>query len=128
MNLKNIIKSSNWEELREVFLKNYPDQEKLIDGYEMVYEKLKAKSPAKTKMELFCELEKPTFKDDEPYHNVYGMDGTKREDGELDKFSLSLSSWSKWLGASLSEITLSKYTTIKHRFLAFRQNMCFLLN
>nr|NQU90357.1 hypothetical protein [Bacteroidota bacterium] len=81
--------------MREVFLQNYPDQEKLISGYEMVYQKLKSKSPAKTKMELFCELEKPTFKGDEPYHSVYGMDGTIREDGELERFSLSLSSWSK---------------------------------
>lgn len=111
MNLKSIIKTSNWEALRDVFLKNYPDQEKLISGYEMVYQKLKTKSPAKTKMELFCVLEEPTFKDDEPYHNVHGRDGTRREDGELEKFSLSLSSWSKWLGATLSEITLNKYTT-----------------
>lgn len=111
MILKDIIKNSNWEAVREVFLRNYPDQEKLISGYEVVYKKLKSKSPAKTKMELFCVLEEPTFKGDEPYHNVYGMDGTKREDGELEKFSLGLTSWSKWLGASLSEITLSKYTS-----------------
>lgn len=61
-------------------------------------------------MELFCVLEEPTFKEDEPYHNVFGMDGTKREDGELEKYSLSLTSWSKWLGASISESTLGKYT------------------
>jgi len=40
MNLKNIIKASNWEELREVFLKNYPDQEKLIDGVKFVEESI----------------------------------------------------------------------------------------
>ncbi len=110
MKLKEIIKVTNWENVSEVFLQNYPDQKKSIDGYEMVYKKLKTKSPAISKMELFCHKGDVILKGDEPFHEVFGVDGTKREDGELEKFSLGLTSWSKWLGCSLSESTLSNYT------------------
>ena len=110
MTLKEIIKVTNWTDVSRVFLQNYPDQKKWIDGYEMVYEKSKTKAPATSKMELFCGLAESTFKEDDPFHEVYGVDGTKREDGELEKFSLALSSWSKWLGSSISESTLNNYT------------------
>ena len=110
MNLKEIIKATNWEAVSKVFLYNYPGQKKSINGYKMVYKKLKAKRPSLSSMELFCDLAEPTFKGDEPFHNIHGVDGTKREDGELERYSLSLTPWSKWLGASLSESTLSNYT------------------
>jgi hypothetical protein len=110
MNLKEIIKAANWESVSRVFLHNYPDQKKSIPGYEVVFNKLKSKRPSLSSMELICDLVEPTFKGDEPYHDVYGIDGTKREDGEMERYSLSLTPWSKWLGASLSESTLNKYT------------------
>jgi len=110
MKLKEIIKVTNWGNVSRAFLQNYPDQDKLIEGYEMVYQKLKAKSPTTSKMELICGKGEAILKGDEPFHEVYGVDGTKREDGELEKFSLGLTSWSKWLGSSISESTLSKYS------------------
>jgi len=110
MNLKEIIKSTKWDAVRKAFLRNYPDQLKSIDGYEMVYKKLKSKTPTISNMELFCCRGEPILKGDKPFHEVYGIDGTKREDGELERFSLSFTSWSKWLGSSLSESTLSNYT------------------
>ena len=110
MKFKEIIKASNWEAVRKVFLHNYPDQEKSIAGYEIVYKKLRSKSPGNSTMELFCNKGEPILKGDEPFHEVYAIDGTKREDGELEKFSLSLTSWSKWLGSSISESTLQNYS------------------
>ncbi len=110
MKLKEIILGSNWEAIRKTFLHNYPDQEKSIIGYESVFKKLRSKAPVNSKMELVCEKAVPILKDDEPFFEVYGIDGTKREDGELERFSLSLAPWSKWLGTSLSERTLNKYT------------------
>lgn len=110
MKFKKIIESTNWETVRKTFLINYPDQEKNMDGYERVYKKLRSKPPTKSNMELCCELVEPILKVDEPYVEVYAMDGTKREDGSLEKFSLGLSSWSKWLGSSVSESTLATYS------------------
>lgn len=37
MKLKEIIATSNWEAIRQVFLCNYPSQKKSIPGYEFVY-------------------------------------------------------------------------------------------
>ncbi len=110
MTLKKVIAKSNWERVRQVFLLNYPSQKKTITGYESVYKKLRSKSPASSKMKLYCEQQEPTIKGDEQFHELYGIDGTKREDGELEKFSLSLSPWSLWLGSSLSKEILSNYT------------------
>ena len=110
MKLKEIITTSNWEAVRKVFLHNYPIQKKAIIGYEIAYKKLRSKSPIISTMELCCDKREPIFKGDEPFHDVYGVDGTKREDGELEKFSLGLTPWSQWLGSSLSESILNNYT------------------
>lgn len=110
MKLKKIITTSNWEEVREVFLLNYPSQKKSITGYGVVYEKLRAKSPTFSSMKLFCDKGEPFIKGDDRFHDIYGIDGTKKEDGKLEKFSLSLTLWSQWLGSSLSEKILNNYT------------------
>lgn len=110
MKLKEIITTSNWDTVRKVFLRNYPSQRKSIIGYELVYKKLRAKSPTTSTIELFCDKGELILKGDDQFHDIYGVDGTKREDGELEKFSLSLTAWSEWLGTSLSEKILNNYT------------------
>lgn len=110
MNLKEIIKSTNWADVCKVFLHNYPDQLESIEDYKKVYKKLKAKTPVISNMELTIGNGYPILDGDEPFQDVYGVDGTKRDDGELEKFSLSLTLWSKWLGSRISESTLSCYT------------------
>ncbi|MFQ5686126.1 MAG: DUF6557 family protein [Candidatus Scalindua sp.] len=110
MKLKEIIATSNWEAVRQVFLLNYPSQKKSIPGYEFVYKKLRAKSPTISSMALYCNKSEPILKGDDQFHDIYGIDGTKREDGELENFSLSLTPWSQWLGSSLSENILNNYT------------------
>ncbi len=110
MILKEIIKASKWEDVRKSILSNYPDQENVLKGYEIVYKKLRSKAPLKSEMVLVCELNEPFLKNDEPFYEMYGTNGTKREDGEFEKFSLSLSPWSKWLGSRFSETTLKNLT------------------
>lgn len=110
MKLKDIIKTSNWEEVRKVFLRNYPNQKKSIIGYEIVYKKLRTKSATIFPMELFFDKAEAVLKKDDQFYDIYGVDGTKRKDGELEKFSLSLTPWSQWFGSSLSESILSNYT------------------
>lgn len=110
MKFKEIIATSNWEATRKVFLRNYPSQKKSINGYESVYKKLSYKSPTKSSMLLFCDICKPISKEGDKFYDVYGIDGTKREDGELEKFSLSLTPWSQWLGSSLSEDILNNFS------------------
>ncbi len=110
MKLKEIIATSDWEIIRKIFLRNYPSQKKSILGYEFVYKKLRAKSPTISSMVLYCNKSEPILKGDDQFHDIYGIDGTKREDGELEKFSLSLTPWSQWLGSSLSENILNNYT------------------
>jgi hypothetical protein len=89
MKLKEIIATSNWEAVRKVFLRNYPSQKKSILGYEFVYKKLRAKFPTISSMALYCNKSEPILKADNQFHDIYGIDGTKREDGKLEKFSLS---------------------------------------
>ena len=103
MKLKEIILDSNWQAVREAFLLFYPDQKRSISGYENVYKKLRSKPVKDSLMTLYCDTIEPQDKDDEKSYDIYGVDGTKRKDGELEKYSLSLLSWSEWLGASLSE-------------------------
>ncbi len=110
MNLKEIIKSTNWTDVSKVFLHKYPDQHESIEDYKKVYKKLKTKTPVISNMELTIGNGYPILEEDEPFQEVYGVDGTKRDDGELERFSLSFTLWSKWLGSRISESTLSCYT------------------
>tara|TARA_B100000315_G_scaffold84339_1_gene77302 strand:+ start:749 stop:1426 length:678 start_codon:yes stop_codon:yes gene_type:complete len=110
MKLKEIIKASNWEAVRKAFLRIYPSQKKSIIGYEIVHKKLRAKPTTISTMKLCCDNGESILKGDDQFHDIYGIDGTKREDGELEKFSLSLTPWSQWLGSSLSEKILNNYT------------------
>lgn len=47
---------------------------------------------------------------DVKFYDVYGIDRTKREDGEFEEFSLSLTPWSQWLSSSLSKDILNNYS------------------
>ena len=46
MKLKDLIKSNNWLSVELTLLQLYPDQDKMIDEYRNVYEKLKITEPA----------------------------------------------------------------------------------
>jgi len=70
MKLKEIITASNWDTVRKVFLCNYPSQKKSIIGYEVVYKKLRAKSPTISTMELFCDKGEPVLKGDDQFHDI----------------------------------------------------------
>lgn len=45
----------------------------------------------------------PRKDDHEEWLEVYGEDGSLREDGELERFALELMPWSKWLGVAVPE-------------------------
>ena len=111
MKFNKLIKSSKWKKVKQVFLENYPDQKESIIGYEDVYFKLKSIKHKPNKMEICCDLVKPLNSDttEEPYHSIYGVNGKKKDNGELETYSLSLTPWSKWLGSSLSPKILHSY-------------------
>ena len=110
MNLKQVILKSKWQAVREAFLLLYPNQKRSISGYENVYKKLRSKPVLKSSMTLYCDTIEPQFKDDEVSYDIYGVNGTKNKDGELEKYSLSLFKWSEWLGVALSDQILKNYT------------------
>lgn len=110
MKLKEIILKSNWEAVRKALLHLYPSQNRSISGYEIVYKKLRSKPLKESSLTLCCDKDHSSLKGEDQLSDIYGTDGTKRDDGELEVFSLSLHPWAKWLGSSLSDKTLSNYS------------------
>lgn len=105
MNLKELITKMTWEEVCNTFLSIYPDQKEGIIEYQTVYKKLCKKVPVKSKMVLCFE----NHESDE-YIEVYGTNGTTRDDESLEQFTMSLTPWTEWLGSSISQKALDIFT------------------
>ena len=52
MNLDKLIQKYPWESIAGLFLKIYPEAEENVEGYKMVFEKLKVMDPVETDMWL----------------------------------------------------------------------------
>lgn len=110
MNLKDVILKSNWKDVCKVFLRLYPNQNRSISGYEKIYKKLRSKPVKDSLLTLYCDTIEPHFKGDEQSYDIYGIKAKNSKDGESDKFSLSLLSWSEWMGTPLSDKILNSYS------------------
>ena len=102
---KDLLKKYDWKDIRTVILALYPDQEKSIDGYELVLKELLILKPTKTKMCIVIEDE---FDEDEQkrYHDVSAKDETK------NKWAFDFIDWAECLNMEIDSKTFSKYSPI----------------
>ena len=129
MTLKNIIKKNSWSSIRDQFLKEYPQEEKNIEDYKSVYDKLCLLSPKKSGMRIVVEEVQQDELNDEPYIAVSGKDTTlqkelddfkyfnEKEDSEIANsevtFALEYSLWAEWLGMEIDPESTNKYSELE---------------
>ena len=110
MILFDLLKKSNWDDVKTFLLKYYTANDSNIinpvisrDKYELVYNSL-FKIDAEI-YDMFIEISYQTYEDDnEIYPEVYGTNNTLNEDGDkLEKIDLSSNPWKEWLGMKVSE-------------------------
>jgi len=112
MKLIDLLKDSDWEEVKKNLLKYYSSEnaefvitERPRDEYEKVYNHLFTLNVEYYPMQI--EIDNKTYDDDnELYPEVYGTNGTLCEDSTyLQRFDLSANTWSTWLGMDISTVT-----------------------
>ena len=113
MIFKDLIKKYPWKDVAKNFIRLYPDQLKNLDGYYNTYHELLEKNSKKSNMKIdinFVDNKEP----EEQYYDVYGTNGeidlefTKKE----ISWALEFSSFSAWLGYTISEKLLEKMSEL----------------
>lgn len=113
MKFGQLIKSNNWLSVEITFLNLYPDQEKSIDAYKMVYEKINNIEPTDYEMEIMLEQRYDDETRGEDFIEVYGIKENTIENESTEGFALDFVPWTKWLGMSISEKALTEYNELE---------------
>jgi hypothetical protein len=117
MNLNDLIKSYNWLSIELTLLKLYPDQDKMLDEYRNVYEKLKLTEPADyNELEIILtEYDNdPNFESDkETYVDVSGQKKVPNPNDITNGYAIEFLEWDKWLGMDLAKETIKNFSDLE---------------
>jgi len=117
MNLYDLIKSYNWLSVELTLLKLYPDQDKMLDEYRNVYEKLKLTEPADyNELEIvLTEYDNdPNFESDkETYVDVSGQKKIPNPNDITSGYAIEFLEWGKWLGMDIAKETTKNFSDLE---------------
>jgi len=109
-----------WDEICSVLISLYPNDQKNISGFKMVFEQLQTLMPAETNMRIILKEVFDEF-ENERYTCVSGVDGTlkKEENPEIFKddkignqevsYGIEFTNWEEWLGMDIDPESTSNY-------------------
>lgn len=116
MKLYDLIKSKNWLSVELTLLQLYPDQEKMVDAYRKVYEKLKLTEPADHEMEIVLK-EYDSYTDFESikdtYIDVSGRTKITDPNSETTSYAIEFVEWKNWLGMDLAPETIENFSELE---------------
>lgn len=108
MTLKELVEYTPWPTILVSFRAIYPEAANNLDGYGLVFEKLKELEPEKPDYWILLESVRT---EDEAFVDVSGL--RKNPKIEEDKYpqGLELSPWREWLGMEIHPETLKCFST-----------------
>lgn len=110
MNLDKLIQKHTWEAITPLFLKIYPEAEENIEGYKMVFAKLKVMDLVETDMWLVLK----TVQDGEDaYVDVSGLHKHPKTEEEKYAQGIEFLSWHKWLGMDIQEESFKAFSELE---------------
>lgn len=107
MIFKELIQTNTWEAISSLLLEIYPDTEKDMEGYRLVFEKLKVMNPKKSDISIFISKE---VDEDEEYMDVSGLYNNPKNEKEKYPQAIELKAWQKWLGMNMSNESLEDFS------------------
>ncbi len=117
MKLYDLIKSNNWLSVELTLLNLYPDQDKMLDEYRNVYEKLKITEPADyDELEIIlteydCD---PHFESKkETYVDISGQKKIPEPNTITNGYAIEFLDWDKWLGMDLAVETTKNFSDLE---------------
>jgi hypothetical protein len=112
MKFYEIIRSNNWLTVEVTFVKLYPDQQKSIEDYRLVYEALKFLQPVYLDIKIVLYQ----YYDDAGHPSavdVSGINPNPEPEDINNGLALEFTSWDKWLGMDIDPLTLKEFTEIE---------------
>jgi len=116
MKFKDLIDSNNWLSVKLILTELYPDQEKMLNEYENVFQLLKLLQPVDSDMSIVLTEREDDFDDEnEPstYIDVSGIKKQKEENSIADSYALEFVEWKKWLGMDFVSETTDNFTELE---------------
>lgn len=117
MKLHDLIKSYEWLSVELTLLRLYPDQEKMLDDYKKVFEKLKITEPTEyDELEIIltkhdCDLYLES--EDEGYVDVSGQKKESDQNSITSSYAIEFLEWNKWLGMNLAKETTKNFSDLE---------------
>ena len=124
MKFKKLIEKYPWDEVWATFLKLYPDQEKIREGYKQVFSELCTIKPKATKMRIVVE-EVPAERNQEAYVDVSGKNGTLKKanhsehfkdegiGNQEESFAIEYTPWEEWLGMGIDQVSSENFSEVE---------------
>ncbi|TQD38826.1 DUF6557 family protein [Haloflavibacter putidus] len=112
MTLNQLIQTNAWASVAEILVELYPAEKENLDGYALVYEKLKFLNPEEC--DMYIELKNVTDDfDGEPYVDISGK--YKNPKTEEEKFSMAIefTPWSQWLGMDICPESIEEFSELE---------------
>lgn len=108
MKLKDLILKYKWNNIQPLFYELYQDADRNIEGYKLVFEKVKRLQVEESNHEI---LIRNITESGESYVHVNAINLLEKEvDGELMSYSLMLTPWNEWAGMSINAESLSIFS------------------
>lgn len=93
--LNELISQSSWDDVKQIIMDHFTNNENMIVGFNQVYEELNRLDPIDNNESLVISLE---------YHKEedgYSVTGLKPQD--IEKYALDFAPWEEWLGYTVSQ-------------------------
>jgi len=116
MKLNEIIKSNNWLSVELTLLRLYPDQEKMVEDYRNVFEKLKFLEPEEYDMSIVLTEYDCDSDDDSEVRTYVDVSGRKKEEDPnsiTDSYAIEFVEWERWLGMDLAPETTKDFSDLE---------------
>lgn len=90
----------------------YPDEEKSLEGYETVFEKLLMMASDETDMTIVIKAVKDAF-DEEEYVDVSGKYNHPQNEEQSFSRAIEFTPWKKWLGMDICKESLKNFSELE---------------
>ena len=101
MTLKELLQTTPWQDIAITLVTASPNQRKLLEGYQIVFETLKLMAPKDSDLTLHV-----VYDDSDSENGGHDVYGTKADKPD-ERWGLLFVPWAEWLGMELAPETIS---------------------
>ena len=113
MKFQELIKTNDWPSVELILVSLYPDQEKSIEAYKDIFQKLQEITPTESDMQIVLEQQFDEETLAESYVHVSGRQPKPDDPNETEDFAIEYVPWSEWLGMSIHPDSLKEFNQLE---------------